>query len=96
MKETAAKEYFMTMRPKSQRKVIALFKEMEEHPRVEGAVWSHQTGWLQSFGPGYKKRHMNKLMVEHEDKTRPLAWYPQLTVEWMESNLKELIKDEEE
>jgi hypothetical protein len=85
-----AKEYFMKMRPESQRKVIELFRDMEEHPTVEGAVWTHQTKWLQSFGPGYKNRHMLKLMDEYEDRKKPLAWFPKVTVEWMESNLKEV------
>ena len=83
-----AEEHFKNMRPESQDKVIELFRTMEAHPTVEGATWTLQTNWLKAFGPGYKKRHMLKLMTELKDRKKPLAWFPYLSLEWMESNRK--------
>ena len=86
-----ALDYFKKMRPESKKKVVELFRDMEPHPSVEGAVWTHQTKWLQSFGPGYKNRHMLKLMDEHEDRKKPIAWYPKVKLEDLESILNDTI-----
>jgi len=84
-------EYFKGMREESKRKVVELFREFEEHPTEEGAIWTHQTKWLKAFGPGYKKRHMLKLMDEHEDRKKPLAWYPKVKLEDLEMVLNGTI-----
>ena len=83
-----AEEHFKKMRAESQEKVIELFKALEAHPTVEGAVASMQVDWLKVFGPGYKKRHMLKLMTEFEERKKPLAWFPNVSLQWMESNKK--------
>ena len=85
--ETEAKECFKRMKRGSQLRVIELMEGMEPHPLIEGTYCTVAKEWVIRFGKTYKTRYQSKLLTEVV-RSRPIAWIPNLSVEWMRDNLK--------
>lgn len=81
-------ELWGRLQRKTQLKVIKLLKEMEPHFKVEGAYSTSAKSWVLIFGAEYKNKAMTKFL-EQVERSRPIAWTPKVSVEWLESNVKE-------
>jgi len=82
------KEFWDKLQRKTQLKVIDLMRGMEPHHLVDGTYATVAKKWMFIFGSDYKERAMVKFL-EQVERSRPIAWTPKVSVEWLESNVKE-------
>jgi hypothetical protein len=85
--ETEAMECFNGLKRSAQLKVIELMEAMEPHPLIEATYCTSAKEWVIRFGKNYKRRYQSKLMTEVV-RSRPIAWIPNVSIEWMKANVK--------